>query len=61
MPDYRLNQTGAEVQEAIDKIIDLGPATSRKEGTMSPTDKLKLDSLEDIEPLTNLEIENLLN
>lgn len=59
--DYRLNQSGQEVQEAIDKIIDLGPATTRKSGTMTPTDKIKLDSIEEIAPLTNMEIENLLN
>lgn len=42
---YKLNKTGSAVEEAIDKIIALAPATSITAGTMSPEDKQKLDSI----------------
>lgn len=42
---YKLRQTGAEVQAAIDKIIALGPASASVAGLMTPEDKQKLDSV----------------
>lgn len=42
---YKLRQTGAEVQGAIDKIIDLQEATPSKAGLLSASDKTKLDGL----------------
>lgn len=43
--DYKLTQTGQEVQDAINKIIALGPATHLVAGTMTAEDKAKLDAL----------------
>lgn len=40
-----LEQTGQQVQEAINKIIDLGPATNEKAGLLEPEDKTKLTQL----------------
>lgn len=40
-----LEQTGQEVQEALNKIIDLGLATQQKDGLLSSEDKGKLDRL----------------
>lgn len=54
-------QNGAEVQEAINKIMDLGPATSSSPGTMSANDKSKLDSMDDWDAMTNMEIQEMLN
>lgn len=45
MAEYRLNQQGQQVQTAIDKALALGPATSSSAGTMSASDKSKLDSM----------------
>lgn len=45
MPKFTLTQNGQQVQEAINKILSLGPATSSVSGTMSASDKAKLDSL----------------
>lgn len=42
---YRMNKTGPVVEEAIDKILALAPATDLLEGTMSAEDKRKLDSM----------------
>lgn len=58
---YTLQQRGAEVQEAINKIMDLGPATSSSPGTMSADDKTKLDSMDDWDPMSNMEIQEVLN
>lgn len=43
--DYHLIQTGQEVQAAINKIINLGPATKTVAGIMTAEDKAKLDSM----------------
>ena len=43
--DYHLRQTGQGVQDALDKIIALGPATHSVDGVMTAADKKKLDSL----------------
>ena len=43
--DYHLIQTGQEVQAAINKIINLGPATATVAGIMTAGDKAKLDSI----------------
>lgn len=45
MEPYRLRQTSQQVQQDLDKIEALGPATSTREGTMSSFDKRKLDAL----------------
>ena len=42
---YKINKTGSAVEEAINKIIALGPATDITAGTMSAEDKRKLDSM----------------
>ena len=42
---YKLRQTGAEVQAAIDKIIALTLATYDTPGLMSPEEKAKLDDI----------------
>jgi len=62
MKIYNLTQeSGEEVQALLDKIDDLGPATAEKAGTMSSSDKSKLDNDVPDRPLTNLEIEAILN
>lgn len=43
---YRLDQTGAEVQQDLNEIEDIKLATQEKEGLMSPEDKIKLDGIE---------------
>lgn len=43
--DYHLIQTGQQVQDAINKIIALGPATATVAGIMTAEDKAKLDSI----------------
>ena len=43
---------GSRVDNLLDKIEDLENATQRKDGTMSASDKMKLDSLEDDEEMT---------
>lgn len=45
MANYKLTQSGQEVQDAINKIIALGPASQSVAGTMSAEDKTKLDNL----------------
>lgn len=42
---YHLEQTGPEVQGALDKIINLSPATEEAPGLMSAEDKAKLDGI----------------
>lgn len=61
MATYKLDRTGPEVEELLDKIDDLKDATTTKSGKMAAEDKRKLDQLEHDEPLTILEIEELLN
>lgn len=62
MKIYNLNEaSGEEIQELLDKIDDLGPATQEKDGTMSRQDKSKLDNDVPYRALTNLEIEAILN
>lgn len=43
---YNLEQTGPQVQAAINKSLNLTTATQSKEGLMSAQDKQKLDSLD---------------
>lgn len=59
--DTHLTQPGATVQELLDKVEDLGPATQEEDGLMSKLDKTKLDDGVADRPLTNLEIEAILN
>ena len=61
MATYKLDRTGPEVEELLDKIDDLQDATTTKSGTMAAEDKRKLDQLENDEPLSILEIDELLN
>lgn len=61
MATYKLDRTGPEVEELLDKIDDLKDATTTKSGTMAAEDKRKLDQLEHDEPLSILEIDELLN
>lgn len=42
---YPLEQTGEQVQGALDKIINLGNATTSKAGLMSPEDKTNLNNV----------------
>lgn len=60
MATYRLDRTGPEVEELLDKIDDLKDATT-KSGTMAAEDKRKLDQMEKDEALSILEIDELLN
>ena len=59
--DTHLTQPGSVVQELLDKVEDLGPATPSEDGLMSRHDKSKLDEGVADSPLTNLEIEAILN
>ena len=43
--DTHLTQTGAEVQSALNKIIDLTVATTEADGLMSSSDKEKLSGI----------------
>lgn len=61
MREYNLHRTGPNVKELLDKIEDLEDATTVKSGMMAADDKRKLDQLEHDEPLSILEIEELLN
>ena len=58
---YKLDRSGDRVDQLLDKIEDLNEATTTKSGTMAAEDKRKLDQLEHDEPLTILEIDELLN
>ena len=49
------------VQELLDKVEELGPATTEEDGLMSRHDKRRLDDQVPDRPLTNLEIEAILN
>ena len=59
--EYNLERTGPNVKELLNKIEDLEEATQIKSGTMAANDKRKLDQLEIDEPLSILEIDELLN
>ena len=61
MATYKLDRTGPEVEELLDKIDDLQDATTTKSGTMAAEDKRKLDQMEKDEALSILEIDELLN
>lgn len=45
MARKRLTYTHDEVQELLDKINALGPATTTEAGTMTPEDKIKLEGM----------------
>lgn len=59
--DTHLTQAGSVVQELLDKVEDLAPATASEDGLMSRYDKRCLDDDVADSPLTNLEIEAILN
>lgn len=59
--DTHLTQAGSVVQELLDKVEDLAPATASEDGLMSRYDKRRLDDDVADSPLTNLEIEAILN
>lgn len=61
MKEYNLDRSGPNVKELLDKIDDLQDATTLKSGTMAANDKRKLDQLEHDQPLSILEIDELLN
>lgn len=42
---YKLERTGDNVKDLLDKIEDLQEATQQKSGTMRATDKQKLDGI----------------
>lgn len=58
---YKLNRTGPNVKDLLDKIDNLKDATPVKSGTMAADDKRKLDQLENDQALSILEIDELLN
>lgn len=55
-----VQRTGEFVDSMLTKIEDLENATTTKDGTMSATDKAKLDSLEDDEEMTIEEMDTIL-
>lgn len=60
---YRINKTGEKVDELlemVDKKTIYSTATQQSDGLMSRYDKATLDEVSDAAPLTNLEIEALL-
>ena len=59
--DTHLTQAGSVVRELLDKMEDLGPVTADTDGLMSRYDKRRLDDDVADSPLTNLEIEAILN
>lgn len=59
--DTHLTQAGSVVQELLDRVEDLGPATTSEDGLMSRYDKRRLDDDVPDQALTNLEIEAILN
>ena len=59
--DTHLTQTGEEVQRLLDKMEDLGPATQEEDGLMSKDDKAAFDDMAQDRPMTNLEIQAILN
>lgn len=59
--DTHLTQSGSTVQQLLDKVEDLGPATTTEDGLMSKRDKRKLDEMDIDRPMTNIEILEILN
>jgi len=59
--DTYLTQSGQQVQDLLDKVDGLGPATQQEDGLMTKHDKTRLDDGVADTPLTNLEIEAILN
>lgn len=55
-----VTRTGPHVDELLTKIEDLENATQATDGTMSATDKIKLDSLEDDEEMTVEDVNEIL-
>ena len=45
---YNLEQTGEQVQAALNKAINLGPATEEADGLMTATDKASLEHLNSV-------------
>lgn len=59
--DTHLTQSGEVVQQILDRVENLTTATPETDGLMSKYDKEALDNIADDRPLTNLEIEAILN
>lgn len=59
--DTHLTQRGAAVQQLLDTVENLGPATQEDDGLMSKHDKTRLDDGVADTPLTNLEILAIIN
>ena len=60
--DYYLHQTGQEVQDILDRVEDktvYERATHTADGLMSNTDKQRLDSMDNDEALSIMEIDEL--
>lgn len=54
------NERFLEMMDDVDKKTLYGVATPSENGLFSYGDKRKLDGMEDMEALTNIEIDNLL-
>jgi len=55
-----MNERFLEMMEDVDKKTLYSVATQSEDGLFSYGDKRKLDGMEDMEALTNIEIDNLL-
>lgn len=59
---YKLTQDdGEEIQALLDRIENLTTATPEVDGLMSKRDKQILDDVADDRPMTNIEIQEILN
>jgi len=62
--DWHSKYEGQEVEEMLDSVHNktiYDKATVSKDGLMSSGDKEKLNGLEDFEPMTNMEIQSVIN
>lgn len=60
MKSYRIDRTGQNVEQLLDKIEGIGMATVSKPGLIAADDKRKLDQVEVDEPLSLTEIFNII-
>lgn len=61
MKSYRIERTGQNVEQLLDKIDDLGEATVVKPGMMAADDKRKLDQVELDEAISIDKLNRILN
>lgn len=59
--DTHLTQTGPQVQQLLDKIEDIGLASVNEDGLMSKHDKATFDDMAQDRPMTNIEIQAILD